>query len=224
MLTRESLQSGRYFDTLELPPEYRWPQSRIDASLAETLAARPDNGDDLWIFAYGSLMWNPLLEFDRRELATLHGWRRRFSIRSVAGRGSIAIPGRMLALEPGGTTQGVALQLPRLSREQELRVVWTREMISGAYLPTWAPVTLADDTDAYAIVFVANAAQPLFERDASVGTSAPIIARASGSFGTNAEYVFQLEASLLEHQLHDAYIASLAAELRRLIASEGRDG
>lgn len=69
MLTRESLLSGRYLDSLELPLEFRWTQDRIDTSLAEAMSARPDEGDDLWIFAYGSLMWNPLLDFDRRSVA-----------------------------------------------------------------------------------------------------------------------------------------------------------
>lgn len=214
MLTRESLQSGHYFENLELPHEYRWSQNRIDQSLASTLAARPDNSDALWIFAYGSLMWNPLLEFDRRELATLHGWHRSFCMRSLAGRGSPEQPGRMLGLEPGGSTEGTALRLSASTRDDELRVVWTREMISGAYLPTWAPVTLANGVEAYAIAFVADATGPLFENDASVATTTPIIASASGSFGTNADYVFKLEAALSECGLRDQYIASLATALR----------
>jgi len=216
MLTRESLLSGLYLDSLELPLEFRWTQDRIDASLAETMSARPDDADDLWIFAYGSLMWNPLLDFNRRSVATLHGWHRSFCMRSLAGRGSPARPGRMLALESGGNTEGVALRLSGPQRHDELRVVWRREMVGGAYRPTWAPVTLDDGSRAHAIAFVADPERPLFERDASVATTAPIIARAAGSFGTNADYVFQLEEALSSCGLHDSYVESLAAELRRM--------
>lgn len=223
MLTRESLQSGYYLDTLELPAEHRWSQDLIDASLVSTLAARPDRDDaaneagDLWLFAYGSLMWNPLLDFDRRAVATLHGWHRSFSLRSIAGRGSPERPGRMLGLESGGATQGVALRLAASRRDDELRMVWRREMVGGAYRPTWAEIAFEDGTRTQAIAFVVDPDRPLFERDASVATVAPLIARASGSFGSNAEYVFKLEAALHECGLRDAYIDALAAELRRLL-------
>lgn len=215
MLTRDSIRSGLYLESLELPKELLWSQARIDSSLAAVINARPDMGA-VWVFAYGSLMWNPLLEFDRREAATLHGWHRSFCMRSVAGRGSLVRPGRMLALEPGGTTQGVALRLAGPRRDEELRVVWTREMVSGSYRPTWAPVILADGTSTYAIAFVADPTRPLFEKDASVETTAPIIAAASGSFGSNADYVFQLEAALLTGGLRDPYVESLANTLRHI--------
>jgi len=217
MLTRESLRSGLYLDSLELPTEFRWTRERIDASLAETLAARPDGAaDHVWVFAYGSLMWNPLVEFDSREIATLQGWHRSFCLRNLAGRGSPERPGRMLGLEAGGSTQGAMLRLSGPRLDDELRSVWTREMVGGAYRPTWAVVTRSDGSHASAVAFVADPVQPLFERDASVATIAPIIARASGSFGTNADYVFRLEGALAESGLRDRYVDSLAAELRRI--------
>ena len=217
MLTRESLQSGYYLDNIELPAEFRWTQDRIDASLADTLADRPDDGEDVWIFAYGSLMWNPLLHFDRRSVATLHGWHRSFCMRSIAGRGSPERPGRMLGLEAGGATQGVALRLAAARRAEELSVVWRREMVGGSYRPTWATVTLDDGTQTQAIAFVVDDGRPLFERDASIATVAPVIANAAGSFGSNADYVFRLEDALRDSGLRDTYIESLAAELRRLL-------
>jgi len=217
MLTRESLQSGHYLDNIELPAEFRWTQDRIDASLTDTLADRPDDGEDVWIFAYGSLMWNPLLDFDRRSVATLHGWHRSFCMRSIAGRGSPERPGRMLGLEAGGSTQGVALRLAAARRDEELGVVWRREMVGGSYRPTWAAVTLDDGTQTQAIAFVVDAGRPLFERDPSIATVAPVIARAAGSFGSNADYVFRLEDALRDSGLRDVYIESLAAELRRLL-------
>ncbi len=216
MLTRELLQSGRYPDSIDLPAEFRWTPARIEASLAHTLATRPPEATDLWIFAYGSLMWNPLLDFDARQVATLHGWQRRFCLRSVAGRGTPEQPGRMLGLVPSGSTQGEILRLDGRRLEAELLMVWTREMVGGAYRPTWAPVTRADGSRAHAIAFVADPAQPLHEPDASVATTAPIIARAAGSFGTNADYVFRLEAALRSAGLRDDYIESMAAALRRL--------
>jgi hypothetical protein len=118
MLNRNAICSGAYLDSFDsLPGEMLWSLAQIDASLAQTLRQRPSDGD-VWVFAYGSLMWNPISEFDCRRIATLHGWHRSFCIRLIAGRGTPEQPGRMLALEPGGSTQGVAL---RLSSELGIR-------------------------------------------------------------------------------------------------------
>jgi len=96
-------------------------------------------------------------------------------------------------------------------------VVWRREMVGGSYRPTWATVTLDDGTQTQAIAFVVDDGRPLFERDASIATVAPVIANAAGSFGSNADYVFRLEDALRDSGLRDTYIESLAAELRRLL-------
>ncbi|MCY0852478.1 gamma-glutamylcyclotransferase [Cupriavidus sp. D39] len=214
MYTRETIHSGAWLGSLALPKALIWTQAQIDASLAATMRARPP-GEDIWVFAYGSLMWNPLLNFDRREVATLQGWRRSFCIRMVAGRGSSEVPGRMLALEQGGTAQGVALRLTAAHLEDDLRVLWVREMIAGSYVPTWASLELADGSQVTGIVFVANTTGIQYERDASVESIASIVAGATGAFGSNAEYVHKLERALSDCGLTDEYIADLANVLRQ---------
>jgi cation transport protein ChaC len=88
MLSRDALRSGAYLDSFsDLPADTLCSIDHIEASLQETLARRPDEGP-LWLFAYGSLMWNPLIHFDARTPAMLHDWRRSFCTRLVAGRGS----------------------------------------------------------------------------------------------------------------------------------------
>ncbi|CAB3757799.1 gamma-glutamylcyclotransferase [Paraburkholderia humisilvae] len=214
MLSRDALRSGAYLDSFrDLPTESLWSAARIEASLAATLAQRPDDSP-VWVFAYGSLMWNPLIHFDARAAATLRDWHRSFCIRLVAGRGSPDSPGRMLALEPGGSAAGVALRLAPESMDEELRLIWIREMVAGSYLPTWAPITFEDGTRAHAIVFVADRAQPQYESDASVRTVVPLIAAARGHVGSNQDYVLDLEAALAEAGLTDGYIEQLATEIR----------
>lgn len=66
---------------------------------------------------------------------TLVGWHRAFCLRLTAGRGTAHQPGRMLALKEGGRTTGVAYRLPEETLEQELTLLWKREMITGCYLP-----------------------------------------------------------------------------------------
>lgn len=96
-----------------------------------------DDGS-VWIFGYGSLMWNPALEYRESCTGTLPGWHRAFCLRLTAGRGSATQPGRMLALKEGGRTTGVAYRLPDDTLEEELTLLWKREMITGCYLPTGA--------------------------------------------------------------------------------------
>ncbi|CAB3785527.1 gamma-glutamylcyclotransferase [Paraburkholderia fynbosensis] len=216
MLNRNAIRSGAYLESFDsLPSEMLWTQARIDASLAQTLRQRP-NADDVWVFAYGSLMWNPISDFDSRRIATLHGWHRSFCIRMIAGRGTPEQPGRMLSLEAGGSTQGLALRLPGATLEEELRILWIREMVTGAYRPTWAALTLDDGTQLSAIAFVAEPDGSQYESDARVSAIAPSMAVATGLFGTNAEYVFKLQSALAECSLNDPYIDELASELTRI--------
>lgn len=131
ILTRENLIDGSFCSSLGMPSHLSWSEAELERSLKEILDARPDGL--VWIFAYGSLVWNPLLPFDELQIATLDGWHRSLCVRSVSGRGSPERPGRVLALEPGGQVQGVALRLPEDQAVSELRLLWAREMGSGVY-------------------------------------------------------------------------------------------
>jgi glutathione-specific gamma-glutamylcyclotransferase len=93
MLTRLAIDSGEYLAHFESLPNL-WPTDRIEASLVETLQRKPTETDDVWVFAYGSLMWNPMMRFDQRRVATLHGWHRSFCLRMDVGRASPEMPRR----------------------------------------------------------------------------------------------------------------------------------
>lgn len=216
LLTRELVGSDAYLTHFDgLPREILWSRERIEHSLTETMRARPPSSD-VWIFGYGSLIWNPLLHFDSRQCASLGGWHRSFCLRMIAGRGSAQAPGRMLALEPGGATSGVAFRLAELTIKEELRLVWAREMPTGVYRPIWSAITLANGKAAMAITFVADPTHPLHEKDTRVATVAPLIATASGSLGSNADYVFRLRSALTANGVTDAYVDRLADEVARL--------
>lgn len=216
MLNRDAIRSGAYLESFEsLPKDMLWTQAQIDRSLADTMAMRPP-GADVWVFAYGSLMWNPISKYDQRVVATLHDWHRSFCLRLIAGRASPERPGRMLSLEPGGKTEGVALRIPQALLDEELRILWIREMVTGAYTPTWAPVTFDNGDEGVALAFVADPRQSQYEADSGLSVIAPLMASASGLFGSNAEYVFKLQCALTECGMSDHYIDALANELARL--------
>jgi cation transport protein ChaC len=100
---RQNLKDGSYRSSLAIPAHLSWSPEQIEQSLDDMLRNRPEGGPT-WVSAYGSLMWNPAIEFDVQRVGVLEGWHRSFCIRSVSGRGSPEHPGRMLALEPGGQT------------------------------------------------------------------------------------------------------------------------
>jgi cation transport protein ChaC len=210
------ISSGQYLEHFKsIPKHVRWTPARIEQSMRDTLGARPDTGD-LWIFGYGSLIWNPVCQFDIQHKAILEGWHRSFCLRTIAGRSSPQLPGRMLSLEPGGITEGVALRLPARALENELPLLWIREMPTGAYRPTWSPIAMEDGTRPTALTFVADRNHQLYEPNASVASVAAFIASACGPLGTNADYLFKLKESLASWNVADSYVDNLVdAVVRR---------
>ncbi|WP_157267880.1 gamma-glutamylcyclotransferase [Azohydromonas aeria] len=202
---------GALVPETEYPPNGErlpWSDAQRERSLAATLALRPPG--PLRVFAYGSLMWQPSIEFEAEELATLDGWHRSYCLRADEGRGSPDCPGRELSLQPGGQAQAVTLRLKEKGLRAELRKLWEREMANGGYRPLWTPVRLAGGGTVMALSFVAKPGHPLHETDVSVDTVARLAAVARGDAGTNADYVRDAARALAERGLTDEYVAAVA--------------
>lgn len=215
LLTRDFLQKadcGTSFGCIE-ENLLLTPQQRAD-SLNQTLSRRPDS--PVWVFGYGSLMWNPVFTPEEARLATLSGWQRAFCLRLTAGRGTATQPGRMLALTPGGKTTGMAFRLPEASLHEDLELLWKREMITGCYRPEWCDLHCQNGETLTALVFVSQDQHPLIEADTCIHRVAPLIARASGPLGTNAQYLFALEEALKKHGMADECLTALAQRVREL--------
>ena len=121
------------------PPGMNENESR--ALYEATLAGAPDP-DDIWIFGFGSLIWNPGFEPMERKTATLQGFKRCFHIWTTMARGTPERPGLGMCLEPvaGASCRGIAFRLASETRERDLKYLWSREMISCVYAPTWVEV------------------------------------------------------------------------------------
>lgn len=219
LLTREFLLKADCKTSFgDIEDALLWSCEQRAASLAATLTCRPDDSP-VWIFGYGSLMWNPIFEAEEVAAATLEGWHRAFCLRLIAGRGTSSHPGRMLALREGGNTSGLAFRLPEERLHEELELLWKREMVTGCYLPTWCELMLDDGRSVTALVFIMDPRHPLYESDACAGTIAPLIARASGPLGTNAQYLFSLEQELEKRGMADENLTTLAHQVRQLQSS-----
>lgn len=102
----------------------------------DTLA--PDGG--VWLFAYGSIMWNPGFAFVESLPALLHGWHRAFCIYSYRYRGTPEKPGLVLGLDRGGCCRGVTFRLPKAEAEAIIAQCDRRELVTGVYQRRLVPV------------------------------------------------------------------------------------
>lgn len=194
-----------------LPAHWRLPDHKVEQSRREVLAAITAQQQDLWVFAYGSLMWNPGFHFGEVRRACLPGFARRFALSTTIGRGTPDCPGLVLTLQPehGHHCEGLAFRIPAALVETESRLLWRREMISGAYCPQILTV-LTPQGGVEALVLVANTAHTHHRGDLSMQATADTIARASGRIGTNREYLDQLVVQCGVLGIDDVYIRELA--------------
>jgi glutathione-specific gamma-glutamylcyclotransferase len=190
------------------PADWRLSDQALEAS-HRALLGELDEGLDLWIYSYGSLMWDPGFHFDEVRLADLPGHRRRFLFRTTLGRGSPEQPGLMLSLEPGpGMCRGLVFRIPGAARHAESACVWRREMIRGSYSPALLPVATPQG-EVVALVFAANQAHPEHAGDLPLHEAATMIARAAGFLGTNRQYLEQLALQLHSLGIEDDYVMQM---------------
>jgi len=187
----------------------------LSESLTSTLATKP-KGAGWWVFAYGSLLWNPLFPFVEARPVTLRGLHRRFCLYSMASRGTPAAPGLVLALDRGGACTGVAYRLPGPLAIDELHLLWRREMVTGAYHPKWVNVTTRDKRRMVALAFAMRHGHPQYARDLDIDAQAAIIAHAAGAFGTSRDYLERTRVALVTHGIVDPYLESVAAKVMAL--------
>ena len=192
-------------------------EDELVASLDAALRGA-DLSAGVWLFAYGSLIWNPAFHFSDRRIATIYGHHRRFCLWTHLGRGCPERPGLVLGLERGGSCRGVAYRVaPEIARE-ELGIVWRREMVSGAYLPRWITAR-TERGPVRAIGFVINHAHERYARYLPDQRVAEVIATAEGRLGPCADYLVNTVDHLAELGIHDAPLERLRARVLALRAA-----
>lgn len=211
-LTRDLLRSGKLdrMVSAALPGLRLMSDAEREASLRQTLAARPTGEEGAWVFAYGSLMWNPTIHHVERRVARVEGWHRSFCLSTPIGRGTPENPGLVLALDEGGRCDGVALRLDEPHLSDELSLLWRREMLTGAYRPVWVPLRdLRGQVFGHGIAFVIDPAGPQCVR---LGESETVrrLATARGQIGSSADYLFRTQEGLEALELCDPAIERLA--------------
>jgi cation transport protein ChaC len=194
--------------------DWRLSDAQLEASRIALLGDGSD-GRDLWVFGYGSLTWDPGFHFSEVRLAVLPAHRRRFSCRTVLGRGSPECPGLMLTLEAGeGDCAGLAFRIDAAHAAHESGMVWRREMIRAIYRPCLLPVHTPQG-GVTALVFAANTDHADHVGELSLDETADVIARAGGVLGSNRQYLEQLVWQLQHLGICDDYLLQLLDHVRR---------
>jgi cation transport protein ChaC len=214
-LTREDLENDLLRKSYEHVRQHLplVPEDEFEASL-ERMLDTWEPTEDLWVFGYGSLIWNPLFKYVDHRLATIHGFHRCFCLRSRLGRGSVEKPGLMLGLDFGGSCNGMAFRIAARDVRYELKLVWRREMVAGSYAPRW--VTARNPKGhVRAIAFVVNHAHAQYTRKLPEQTVIKTLATAYGQFGSGADYLYQTVDCLSKHGIHDAYLTHLRDQVMK---------
>ena len=163
----------------------------------------------MWVFAYGSLMWDGSADTDEQRPATLDGYHRAYCLRDERERGTKAHPSLTLGLLPGGACDGVALHLPEARLRDAFWTVWQHEMPAGFYITRWVPVRTPQG-EVTALTFIADATDPLFAGTLPEAEIAGIIANTKGEGGSAREYLRNTIRQLETLGTPDPYLHALA--------------
>lgn len=172
----------------------------------------------MWVFGYGSLLWNPGFEVSEEVVATLPGYARSFCMWSIHHRGTETDPGLVLALDeqPDHACEGVALAVKPGTEEDTLRYLRERELISSAYLERALEIDLQDGRRVTALAYVINRDHVQYCGGMALEKQAQVIARATGGMGPNTEYLYNTTRHLAQIGLHDPDLEWLSQRVRAL--------
>jgi len=208
-LTRADLERNRIREELAQTPlgPHMLSEAELEESLWQILQARKTE-EGCWVFGYGSLVWNPLFHFEEKKVVTTHGYHRSFCLWSRINRGTPDRPGLVLGLDRGGRCRGVAYRIAPDHAENELRLVWRREMMLGAYIPRWVLVSNGE-TKFRAITFTINRASPSYAGRLPVETVIERLMTCHGRMGPGIDYLLHTADALRACGIADRYLQEL---------------
>ncbi|SLN69903.1 gamma-glutamylcyclotransferase [Roseisalinus antarcticus] len=175
----------------------------------------------LWVFGYGSLLWNPGFEPEESVLARLDGYHRSFCMLSVHHRGTDDDPGLVLALDTheGATCTGLALKVRAEEEAEVLAYLRERELVSSAYYEEHVALALTDGRTIEALAYIVDRDHRQYVQ-LDLETQARMIAHAHGGRGPNAEYLANTAARLDHLAIHDPDMDWLVARVRDISGTE----
>jgi cation transport protein ChaC len=178
------------------------PDARSARLLAQCRERLAPPGQDLWLFAYGSLIWRPEFEFKSQQLARVQGYHRTLRMHSQLYRGTPEQPGLVLALLSGGSCRGMLYQVDASQAQETLARIWQREMITGVYEPRWLACRTAQGSQ-QALAFTLSRRSPFWTGPLDESQLLHVFRHARGHYGSTLEYLQRTVLSLRAHGIHD---------------------
>ena len=173
----------------------------------------------MWVFGYGSLLWNPGFEVAETVRAVLRGYQRSFCMRSIHHRGTEDHPGLVLALDAADAScTGLALRVADEHEDATLAYLRERELVSSAYLERQVEVELDDGRTVTSVTYLVDREHVQYCGALPLEEQAQIIAGAHGGRGPNSEYLYNTAELLTEMGIEDAELQWLSARVRSLLA------
>ena len=177
-------------------------------AVVDRLMAVAPPGGEVWVFAYGSLIWNPAFDFVEKRVGTVAGWHRAFCLGwDRRFRGNAEQPALMLALDRGGSCRGVVFRLPPEGLSANLVRLVRREMSThpSPFPARWVSATTASGP-VRAISFAINRKSVRYVAGVSEAAIADALATAVGFRGSMAEYLHATVTHLEAAGIHDPYL------------------
>ncbi len=164
--------------------------------------------DGIWLFGYGSLMWNPDFEMVDKISGEIEGYHRKLCLKSLVYRGTPDYHGLVFGLEIGYSCQGMCFRIAPEKVKTELMKVWKREMFAGTYIPKWVKVKI-NQSYISAVTFVINKKHDHYLPNLEFKEVVKRVVRAKGKRGSCQDYVKNTIKHLKKFGLRDKYLDTL---------------
>ena len=172
------------------------------------------HGDhDLWVFAYGSLMWRPDFPYVERIEARLVGAHRALCVYSFVHRGTPERPGLVLGLDRGGACRGIAYRVAAAERTATVVYLRAREQVTSVYRECTRPIQLADDRRVPALCYVVDRGHVQYAGRLTLDQQLHHVRQAHGRSGANRDYVVATVRVLEELGYRETELHRLAGRL-----------
>ncbi|MBB5045278.1 cation transport protein ChaC [Rhodopseudomonas rhenobacensis] len=171
---------------------------------------------DLWVFGYGSLMWNPGFGFLEQVPARLIGEHRALCVYSFVHRGTPEQPGLVLGLDRGGACRGVAFRVAAANRADTIEYLRGREQVTSVYREVMRSVWLQDDARrrVSALAYVVDRGHAQYAGRLTEAEQLRYVRQGHGQSGPNRDYVLSTVEALEAQGCRDAQLHRLAIRLR----------
>src|SRR5262249_5736186 len=147
--------------------------------------------EDLWVFGYGSLIWQPGFDHAERVPARLIGAHRALCVYSFVHRGTPERPGLVLGLDHGGTCRGVAYRVKARERAATPAYLRDRAQVPSGYLEPVRPAVLGghEEERIQAVCYMVDRSHAQYAGKLSLADQMRIVRHGHGKSGANRDYV-----------------------------------